>query len=202
MHLLQPSTNIQLSRKSPDAFLKHALRVVSRGYGFPSIFNADTVVEEQLRQGKTPRRRAGRRLQRLRGGGRVRQGSLHPDRLFQPGEGAGTHAAQRPGPAHRQTTGPAHRRSRTRSRASRIFSPRSARSSAISSTSRSAGSRLIERMYADHMPAPFLSVLIDDCIAEGAGLQRRRRPLQQHLHPDGRPGQHHRLPQRPEAVLL
>ena len=53
MHLLQPSTNIQLSRKSPDAFLKHALRVVSRGYGFPSIFNADTVVQEQLRQGKT-----------------------------------------------------------------------------------------------------------------------------------------------------
>ena len=53
MHLLQPSTNIQLSRKSPDSFLKHALRVVSRGYGFPSIFNADAVVEEQLRQGKT-----------------------------------------------------------------------------------------------------------------------------------------------------
>src|SRR5512139_2553111 len=53
MHLLQPSTNIQLSRKSPDYFLKHALRVVSKGYGFPSIFNADTVVEEQLRQGKS-----------------------------------------------------------------------------------------------------------------------------------------------------
>jgi len=29
------------------------------------------------------------------------------------------------------------------------------------------GSRLIERMYADHMPAPFLSVLIDDCIRKG-----------------------------------
>ena len=53
MHLLQPSTNIQLSRKNPEAFLKHALRVVRRGYGFPSIFNADTVVEEQLRQGKS-----------------------------------------------------------------------------------------------------------------------------------------------------
>jgi formate C-acetyltransferase len=30
-----------------------------------------------------------------------------------------------------------------------------------------AGSRLIERMYADQMPAPFLSVLIDDCIRRG-----------------------------------
>jgi pyruvate-formate lyase len=29
------------------------------------------------------------------------------------------------------------------------------------------GSRLIERMYADDMPAPFLSVLIDDCILKG-----------------------------------
>ena len=53
MHLLQPSSNLQLSRKTPDALLKHALRVVAKGYGFPSIFNADAVVEEQLRQGKT-----------------------------------------------------------------------------------------------------------------------------------------------------
>lgn len=53
MHLLQPSTNLQLSRKSPDALLKHTLRVVAKGHGFPSIFNVDTVVEEQLRQGKS-----------------------------------------------------------------------------------------------------------------------------------------------------
>ena len=33
--------------------LKHVLRVLRKGYGFPSLFNADTVVEEQLRQGKT-----------------------------------------------------------------------------------------------------------------------------------------------------
>ena len=31
MHLLQPSSNLQLSRKSPDAFLKHALRVIRQG---------------------------------------------------------------------------------------------------------------------------------------------------------------------------
>ena len=53
MHLLQPSTNIQVSRKTPDVVLKHALRVIRNGYGFPSLFNADAVVEEQLRQGKT-----------------------------------------------------------------------------------------------------------------------------------------------------
>ena len=53
MHLLQPSSNVQVSRKTPETVLKHVLRVVRKGYGFPSIFNADTVVEEQLRQGKT-----------------------------------------------------------------------------------------------------------------------------------------------------
>jgi formate C-acetyltransferase len=53
MHLLQPSSNIQVSRRTPDNVLKHALRVIRKGYGFPSIFNADAVVAEQLRQGKT-----------------------------------------------------------------------------------------------------------------------------------------------------
>jgi len=53
MHLLQPSSNMQVSRKTPDVVLKHALKVIRNGYGFPSLFNADAVVEEQLRQGKT-----------------------------------------------------------------------------------------------------------------------------------------------------
>ncbi len=59
MHLLQPSTNVQLSRKSPDHFLKHTLRVVSKGYGFPSIFNTDAVVQEQLRHGQPGGRHQG-----------------------------------------------------------------------------------------------------------------------------------------------
>ena len=53
MHLVQPSSNVQVSRQTPDPLLKRALRVVRKGYGFPSLFNADLVVEEQLRQGKT-----------------------------------------------------------------------------------------------------------------------------------------------------
>ncbi len=53
MHLLQPSNNIQLSRENPDRFLKAALEVIRKGYGFPSIFNSDAVVEELVRQGKT-----------------------------------------------------------------------------------------------------------------------------------------------------
>ena len=49
MHLLQPSSNLQLSRKNPDAFLKRGLEIVRQGWGQPSIFNADMVVEEFIR---------------------------------------------------------------------------------------------------------------------------------------------------------
>ena len=53
MRLVQPSTNIQLSAKNPDRFLKRALKIVREGWGQPSVFNADTVVQELLRQGKS-----------------------------------------------------------------------------------------------------------------------------------------------------
>jgi formate C-acetyltransferase len=53
MHLLQPSSNLQLSRKNPDAFLKRGLEIARQGWGQPSIFNADMVIEELLRQGKS-----------------------------------------------------------------------------------------------------------------------------------------------------
>ncbi|HXN46695.1 MAG TPA: pyruvate formate lyase family protein, partial [Bryobacteraceae bacterium] len=53
MRLVQPSSNLQLSKKNPDRFLKRGLEIVRKGWGQPSIFNADLVVEELLRQGKS-----------------------------------------------------------------------------------------------------------------------------------------------------
>jgi len=53
LHLLQPQANIQLSRKTPDHFLKAACRLIRKGYGYPSVFNADEVITEQLGMGKT-----------------------------------------------------------------------------------------------------------------------------------------------------
>ena len=52
MQLVQPSTNIQLSRKNPDKFLNKACKVIKLGMGQPSVFNADAVVEELVRHGK------------------------------------------------------------------------------------------------------------------------------------------------------
>jgi trans-4-hydroxy-L-proline dehydratase len=53
MRLLQPSTNIQLSKKSPQRFLRRACEVIRKGWGQPSVFNADEVIAQLLRQGKT-----------------------------------------------------------------------------------------------------------------------------------------------------
>ncbi|MCK7470865.1 MAG: hypothetical protein MZU95_08835 [Desulfomicrobium escambiense] len=41
----------------------------------------------------------------------------------------------------------------------------------------------LDRMYGENVPAPFLSVYIDDCIGERNGLLPRRRPVQHRLHP-------------------
>ena len=53
LHLLQPRSNVQISDKTPDRFLKAACRVIRKGYGYPSVFNADEVIMEQIRVGKT-----------------------------------------------------------------------------------------------------------------------------------------------------
>ena len=53
LKLLQPQSNVQISEKTPNRFLKAACKVIRKGYGYPSVFNADEVVMEQIRVGKT-----------------------------------------------------------------------------------------------------------------------------------------------------
>jgi formate C-acetyltransferase len=53
MRLLQPSSMVQVSKKSPDKFVKRALKIVKTGFGQPSIFNTDAIIQEMLIQGKS-----------------------------------------------------------------------------------------------------------------------------------------------------
>jgi pyruvate formate-lyase/glycerol dehydratase family glycyl radical enzyme len=53
LHLLQPGSNVQISHKTPKRFLKAACEVIRKGYGYPAVFNADAVIMEQIRAGKT-----------------------------------------------------------------------------------------------------------------------------------------------------
>ncbi len=52
MRLLQPSSMVQVSKKNPDRFLKRTLQITKTGFGQPSIFNTDAIIQEMLRQGK------------------------------------------------------------------------------------------------------------------------------------------------------
>lgn len=166
MHLLQPSSNIQLSRKTPDFLLEHALRVIRKGYGFPSIFNADAVVEEQIRQGKT--------LEDARAGGCsgcVEVGAFGKEAYILTGYFNLPKVLEL---ALHNGVDP---------RTDRQLGPRTGELTDLDSFEKLfdafhrqllhfidvkiRGNQIIERIYAREMPAPFLSVLIDDCIANG-----------------------------------
>jgi formate C-acetyltransferase len=53
MRLVQPNASIQVSKKNPDLFIKKAIEIIKTGFGQPSVFNTDTVIVELLRQGKS-----------------------------------------------------------------------------------------------------------------------------------------------------
>ncbi|MBM3789367.1 MAG: glycyl radical protein [Acidobacteria bacterium] len=166
MHLLQPSNNIQLSRKSPDRFLKAAARIIRKGYGFPSVFNADAVVEELLRQGKA--------VEDAREGGTsgcVETGAFGKEAYILTGyfnlpkvleitlhDGRDPQTGRQLGP---RTGDP-----RSFQSADDLFGAwRRQVDHFIGIKLR--GNHVFERMYASHAPAPFLSLIIDDCIARG-----------------------------------
>jgi formate C-acetyltransferase len=152
MRLLQPSSNIQLSRKSPDRFLHRALEIVRQGWGQPSIFNADLVVEELLRQGKS--------LADARTGGTsgcVETGAFGKEAYILTGyfnlPKVLELVLREPGAASIESF-PV------------LFDAfRAALERLVEVKVR--GANVIERLYATRMPAPFLSTLIDDCIAKG-----------------------------------
>jgi formate C-acetyltransferase len=53
MRLLQPSSMLQVSRKNPDRFIDRALKIIGTGFGQPSIFNTDAIVQEMILHGKS-----------------------------------------------------------------------------------------------------------------------------------------------------
>ncbi len=166
IHLLQPQANIQLSRKNPDRFLKAALRVIRKGYGYPSIFNADTVIEQMIRAGKS--------VKDAREGGTsgcvetgafgkeayILTGYLNTPKIFELAlnNGVDPVSGKRIGP---ETGDPAQFRT-----FDDLYGAFEKQLNHIVEI-KVKGNQFIERMYADYAPAVFLSVLTDDCIKKG-----------------------------------
>jgi formate C-acetyltransferase len=166
MRLLQPSSNLQLSKKNPDHFLKRGGEIIRQGWGQPSVFNADLVVEELLRQGKS--------IEDARAGGTsgcVETGAFGKEAYILTGyfnlpkvleitlcNGVDPRTGKMIGI---ETGDP-----RTFGSYEQVFEAfRRQLHHFIDIKVR--GNNVIERLYARHLPAPFLSILTDDCITKG-----------------------------------
>jgi len=166
MRILQPSSMVQISSKGPDAFLWRALRIVKTGFGQPSIFNTDAIVKELVRQGKS--------VEDARNGGAsgcVESGAFGKENYTLTGyfnlpkvfevtlhDGLDPRTGKRIGlrtgdPAKFKTFDELFDAFRAQVRHFADIKIR--------------GNAIIERLYATVLPAPFLSILIDDCIAKG-----------------------------------
>jgi len=166
MRLLQPSTNIQLSKKSPDRFLKRAGEIIRKGWGQPSIFNAEEVIEEMLRQGKS--------IEDARCGGTsgcVETGAFGKESYILTGyfnlvkvleitlnNGIDPRTGKKIGVETGEPT-----QFNSFEELLVAFKRQLHRFIDI----KIKGNNIIERLYAAYMPAPFLSIIISDCIEKG-----------------------------------
>jgi len=52
MKLVQPNSNVQISEKTPDKFLKRAVEISRKGWGQPAFYNTEEIIKELLNAGK------------------------------------------------------------------------------------------------------------------------------------------------------
>jgi len=166
MRLLQPSSMVQVSKKNPDRYIKRFLDITKTGYGQPSIFNTDAIIQEMLRVGKS--------IEDARNGGAsgcVETGAFGKEAYI--------------------LTGYFNIPKVLEITLNNGFDPRTKKQIGINTGSpenfesyddlmvafskqlnhfiqiKINGNNIIDRIYARHMPVPFLSLLIDDCIKNG-----------------------------------
>jgi pyruvate formate-lyase/glycerol dehydratase family glycyl radical enzyme len=166
MRLPYTGSCIQLSKANPDRFLLRALEVVRQGFGQPSVFNTDAIHQGFLRAGKS--------LDDARAGGPsgcvtvsafgrescVLTGYMNWPKILEIAlhNGVDPRTGIRLGP---ETGDP------------RSFTSFDQLLEAYRTQLRYFvdlkidGNSRIERLFAQHMPAPFLSILVEDCIERG-----------------------------------
>ncbi|MHC4520085.1 MAG: pyruvate formate lyase family protein, partial [Planctomycetota bacterium] len=159
MRLTQPSACIQLSKSNPDRFLKRACEVIRTGFGQPSVFNTDVIVKEMLHDGKS--------FQDARCGGPsgcvtvsafgkescTLTGYINWPKIFELAchDGVDRRTDEQIGPQTgdpRQFTSYDQLREAYRAQLAYFIDLKIK------------GNNIIERLYANHMPAPFMSVVM------------------------------------------
>ncbi|MGL4519965.1 MAG: trans-4-hydroxy-L-proline dehydratase [Phocaeicola sp.] len=166
LHILQPGSSIHISSRTPDRFLLEGCKVIRKGHGYPSVFNADVYVQELLRQGKS--------LRDAREGGCsgcIEVGAFGKEAYLLTGylnvakileitlnNGVNPLTGKQVGLA----TGEASSFTSFESFYSAFH-----KQLCYVIDEKVKVNNYIERMFARHSPATFLSLFIDDCIAKG-----------------------------------
>ena len=166
MRLLQPSSMIQVSKKNPDQFIKRTLKILKTGYGQPSVFNTDAIIQEMIRVGKS--------IEDARNGGAsgcVETGAFGKEAYILTGyfnipkvleitlnNGVDPRTGKKIG---LETGNPVEFKSF--GQLMEAFEKQMNHFIDI----KIKGNNIIDRIFARYMPVPFLSILIDDCISNG-----------------------------------
>ncbi|MDR2542145.1 MAG: glycyl radical protein [Treponema sp.] len=164
MQLVQPSGNIQLSRKNPDKFLNKACKVIKTGMGQPSVFNADVVIQELIRHGK--------KIEDARDGGTsgcVEAGAFGKECYALTGYFNLVKVLEITlnngfDPITKKQLGLKTRDVKTFNTFDDLFFAFEKQVKHFIEIKIS-GNHIIETLYSKYMPSPFLSILIDDCIS-------------------------------------
>ena len=166
MRLLQPSSNVQISRKTPQKFLKRACEISRKGWGQPAFYNTDAIVQELLNAGKS--------LEDARRGGTsgcvetgafgneayILTGYFNLPKIFEltlfdgkdmmTGKQLGPHTGDARNFQSYEELWEAYQKQVKYFLDIKLM-----------------GSNIIEKIYAEYMPAPFLSIITNDCIKKG-----------------------------------
>ena len=171
MKVIMPSVCIQLSTENPDSFLLKAIDVVNEGFGQPSLFNTDVIIKEFLRAGKS--------LEDARNGGPsgcvtigafgkesvILTGYLNWPKILEIALHNGTD------PKTGEQVGPETGDPTTFESYELLFEAYTKQLKYFVDC-KIKGNSIIERLYAEHMPSPFMSVLMDNCIKQAKDYHR------------------------------
>jgi len=166
MRLVQPSSMVQLSHKNPDSLLHRALKIIKTGYGQPSLFNTDAIVLEMQRMGKS--------IEDARNGGAsgcVETGAFGKESYILTGYFNLTKVLEIT--LHNGYDPRTKKQIGIKSGEPEKFATFEKFYEAFEKQLKHfidikiEGNKIIERLWAKSLPAPFMSLLIDDCIKNG-----------------------------------
>lgn len=166
MKLLQPSSNVQISRKTPKKFLKRACEIARKGWGQPAFYNTEAIIQELMNAGKS--------LEDARCGGTsgcvetgafgneayILTGYFNTPKILEITLNNGFDKVSN------KQLGLQLGYAKDFESYEKLFDVFKKQMKHFIDI-KVEGSNIIEKIFADYMPAPFLSILTNDCIAKG-----------------------------------